>query len=305
MDTARDRGRRVWYRTISAAGQGTAISNPGMSIANLSKAAARAAAIVCFEALAAFPAVAGRIAPGWVRRLISTAALPDLKYGGIFSQAVYSPWRTDTEFLRTFAAIRAHTLVDIYRCFELWTLVGQSAKLPRGDILEVGVWRGGTGCLMARRSMLDGRSDAVFLCDTFRGVVSASDLDSTYVGGEHADTSETTVLALAQRLGLTNVRVLAGTFPTETGRDVENRTFRLCHIDVDVHESARASFDWIWPRLAPGGIVVFDDYGSYSCAGVTRLVNAMCDEPDRLVLYNINGHAIVIKRGTFADEDAG
>ena len=51
-----------------------------------------------------------------------------------------------------------------------------------------------------------------------------------------------------------------------------------------------------WPRLVPGGIVVFDDYGFYACGGVTRMVNDLVDEPDKLVIYNVNGHALVIKR---------
>jgi O-methyltransferase len=76
-----------------------------------------------------------------------------------------------------------------------------------------------------------------------------------------------------------------------------HRRFRFCHIDVDVCESASQTFDWVWPRLVTGGIVVFDDYGFYSCGGVTRLVDRMIGEPDRLVVYNVNGHALVVKRG--------
>jgi len=40
---------------------------------------------------------------------------------------------------------------------------------------------------------------------------------------------------------------------------------------------------------------VFDDYGFYSCSGVTRFVNAMIGQRDRLVIYNNNGHALVVK----------
>ncbi|HXW29706.1 MAG TPA: TylF/MycF/NovP-related O-methyltransferase [Xanthobacteraceae bacterium] len=266
-----------------------------MSVADLAKAVARAAAICCLRAVAAVPAVAERIPFPRLRRLVATARLPDLTYAGIFPQAVYSPWRSDAEFRRAFAAVRAHTLVDVYRCYALWSLVGQAGKLPPGDILEVGAWRGGSGCLMALRSRSAGLAGTVYLCDTFRGVAGAGELDSAYVGGEHADASEATVAALARRLGLDNVRVLAGVFPAETAHAIERATFRLCHIDVDVHDSARASFDWVWPRLVEGGMVVFDDYGFYSCAGVTRFVNAIAAAPDRLVLYNLNGHAVVIK----------
>jgi hypothetical protein len=65
--------------------------------------------------------------------------------------------------------IQRNTLVDIYRCYELWTLVEQTSKLA-GGIMEVGVWRGGTGALIARKALIAGVEDPVYLCDTFQGV---------------------------------------------------------------------------------------------------------------------------------------
>src|SRR5687767_10189928 len=67
----------------------------------------------------------------------------------------YWPWDEDQAFLETYRAIEAHTLVDRYRCYELWTLVQQAVKLE-GGLIEVGVWRGGTGALIARRAQLSG-----------------------------------------------------------------------------------------------------------------------------------------------------
>ena len=52
----------------------------------------------------------------------------------------------------------------------------------------MGTWRGGTGALLAKSAMLSGMDEKVYLCDTFKGVVKASEDDSVYVGGEHDDT---------------------------------------------------------------------------------------------------------------------
>ena len=52
---------------------------------------------------------------------------------------------------------------------------------------------------------------------------------------------------------------------------------------------------WVWPRLATGGIVVFDDYGFLSTGGITRLVNEERSKTDRLMLHNLNGHAVFVK----------
>ena len=61
--------------------------------------------------------------------------------------ATYSPWNADPIYQDTYNQISEHTLVDNYRCWELWSLVEQSAKLNAGHILEVGVWRGDTGAI--------------------------------------------------------------------------------------------------------------------------------------------------------------
>jgi cephalosporin hydroxylase len=69
------------------------------------------------------------------------------------------------------AAIKGFTLVDKYRCFEIWKLIEQISKLKKGSIIEVGVWRGGTGALIAKQAKNCGIEEKVFLCDTFAGVV--------------------------------------------------------------------------------------------------------------------------------------
>jgi O-methyltransferase len=213
----------------------------------------------------------------------------------IIPHATYSPWWTDTEFQKAFREVQAFTLVDVYRLYELWTLIEQVVEVE-GDILEVGVWRGGSGCLLATKAKLERVPAKVFLCDTFEGVVKAGVQDREYTGGEHSDTSAETVAQLAAKLGLHNVRVLKGVFPDETAREVDSSRFRLCHIDVDVYESARDAFEWCWKRLAVGGVVVFDDFGFHDCEGVTRLVTELAERVDVLFLHNLNGHALLIKR---------
>jgi O-methyltransferase len=103
------------------------------------------------------------------------------------------------------------------------------------------------------------------------------------------------VAALARKLDLPNVQILTGTFPEDSGAAIANVTFRMCHIDVDVYESGREILNWVWPRLLPGGIVVFDDYGFLSTGGITRLVNEERGKRDRIMTHNLNGHAVFVK----------
>lgn len=210
--------------------------------------------------------------------------------------STYSPWNEDTLFLSTYESIRKNTLVDKYRCYELWKLTEQVSKFKHGSIIEIGVWRGGTGALIARQAKKLGIEDPVFLCDTFSGVVKSGPNDSFYKGGEHSDTSrEITEELIFDTMGLDNVKILHGIFPDETAHIVDNIKFRLCHIDVDVYNSARDIVDWIWEKMIPGGLLIYDDYGFVSCDGITKYVNEQMQLNDRLVFHNLNGHAVVIK----------
>jgi len=212
-----------------------------------------------------------------------------------FPISTYAPWRSDADFTRIHRAVGANTLVDIWRCHELWALVGELDDVP-GGILEVGVWRGGTGALMAARSQEGGSKELVFLCDTWKGVVKTGAVDTYYHDGKHDDASQENVQDLVDRMGLDHVRCLEGTFPDDTGAGIADETFRLCHIDVDVYQSASDVLDWVWPRLSAHGVVVFDDYGFPACPGITRFVDEQRMLADRLVIHNLNGHGLLVKR---------
>jgi O-methyltransferase len=215
-------------------------------------------------------------------------------YQSIHPYATYAPWSVDREFIAVHEGVRLHTLVDSYRLWELWRLVEQVIKLPAGDFIEVGVWRGGSGCLIAKRAELLGNGSQVFLCDTFTGIVKAGPNDDHFKGGELADTAESLVLELADQLNV-KVQTLKGIFPDQTGDRIEERIFRFGHIDVDVYESARTCTEWIWPRLVSRGIIVYDDYGFKGAEGVRKFVDEWATEKDCTFLYNLNGHAIVVK----------
>jgi O-methyltransferase len=225
---------------------------------------------------------------------VDTSVISAMHYEAVRPNATYAPWRDDPEFMRVHAALHGHTLVDLYRCFELWELVAQAAHLP-GNILEVGVWRGGTGALIAARAMATATGKTVYLCDTFAGVVKATDKDTCYRGGEHADTTEEIVTALMARLELENVRIVKGIFPDDHAHAMEREQFCFVHIDVDVFQSAKDVLDFVWPRMPVGGTVVFDDYGFPTCDGIPKLVNEYRGRPDMLVLHNLNGHAVLVK----------
>lgn len=202
-----------------------------------------------------------------------------------------APWLTDDGFNRLYKRVRKHTLVDRVRCHALYQLGVQARKVP-GDILEVGVWRGGTAAILAHSAP----EKIVYAADTFRGVVKASDWEP-YKDGAHADTTREIVIELLERQMCTkNYVLLEGIFPEQTGSDVAGKTFSLVHIDVDVYASARDVFIFVWDNVAFGGIVVFDDYGFVSaCPGVFRFVEELRRDNDKLFIPGPSGHGYIMK----------
>jgi O-methyltransferase len=217
----------------------------------------------------------------------------DIAHHRVLPHATYSPWLLDVSFQNIYDQIKEHTLVDIYRCYELWTIGQELGDIP-GDYLEVGVWKGGTGALLAS-SIQNLHGKHCFLADTFQGVVKAGDADTVYAGGEHSDTSPEIVTNLLKGLGLSNFSLLEGTFPDQTGSQI-NGPLALVHCDVDVYSSAKAVVEWALPKLSRGGMIIFDDYGFSGCEGVTRLVNQVRNNSELLFIHNLNGHAMLIKR---------
>lgn len=65
--------------------------------------------------------------------------------------------------------------------------------------------------------------------------------------------------------------------------------------EASVPDSPRRPALAVWHRTSIGGIIVYDDYGFQQCSGITKHVEEQIHDPDRVVLHNLNGHAVIIK----------
>lgn len=226
----------------------------------------------------------------------SKFVIEDFHYEAVIPSANYAPWSADTTFHKTYKEVKGNTLVDIYRCFELWELTERIHHLDKdAHFIEIGVWRGGSAAIIGKKLSLL-KSNAIFyLADTFTGVKKSSEKDKFYFDNEHADTSLEAVKEIMKDK-FTKYKILTGIFPDETSHHIEDQIkFGFCHIDVDVYKSAREIVEWIWSRMIVGGVIIFDDYGFHSCNGVTTCVNEYKNETDRIIVHNINGHALMFK----------
>lgn len=217
-------------------------------------------------------------------------------YAPIKPIASYAPWIADKPFTDIYNLIQKDTLVDIYRCYEIWEITEAIYRLDNNaDFIEIGVWRGGTAAVAGYKLKELNAGVNFYIADTFTGVVKATEKDGYYKGGEHADTSFEYVEAMLKGK-YEHFKILQGIFPEDTSHLITaGKKFGYCHIDVDVYQSVKDIVDWIWDKMIDGGVIVFDDYGFYGCSGVTQYVNEQKKLTDRLIIHNLNGHAIMIK----------
>jgi O-methyltransferase len=178
----------------------------------------------------------------------------------------YSPWLAPW-FRELYARVALHTTVSIDRCWTLWQGLSQASNVD-GDVLEAGVFQGGTAKLL--HTALGGRTDkSLLLFDSFGGMKEVSD-DDRHAPGDFADTSLERVRSLFG--DAPNVSFHPGWVP-DSFRGLEDRRFCFAHVDLDLYQSIIDALTFIYPRMSRGGVIVFDDYGFASCPGARKAVD--------------------------------
>jgi hypothetical protein len=140
-----------------------------------------------------------------------------------------------------------------------------AAAAPPGCFVEVGVYQGGSAQHLAEIAAAQGR--ALYLYDTFRGIPVQGPLDSHPVG-DFGDTS-----AEAVREAIPAAIVVEGVFPDSK---MAMPPVAFAHIDCDQYESVARAILALTPLMAPGGVMLFDDYKCLD--GATTAVHDMLGE---------------------------
>lgn len=164
------------------------------------------------------------------------------------------------------------TLLDNHRLLSLMELGKYAAENADGELIELGVYKGGSAAAVACVLCRAGLQRPFHLCDSFAGLP-ASQAWEFHQKGDFGDTDCEAVL---RRLGAFlpgfPFDVHRGLF-SETLPKLSEKSFCLAHVDVDLYESVREACAFLYPRMARGGIIVFDDYGAPTCPGATRAVD--------------------------------
>ena len=147
---------------------------------------------------------------------------------------------------------------DKVRFFNFWFQAERLKKENvKGTFAELGVYKGDSAQLL---HLMDSNR-AFHLFDTFEGfkekdLVNETGKAATYTTRNFADTSIEKVKA---RLNDGQFRFHKGYFPGTT-LGLENESFALVNMDVDLYNPTKAGLEFFYPRLAPGGVIIVHDY---------------------------------------------
>lgn len=167
-----------------------------------------------------------------------------------------------------------------------------SNRLP-GNLAEVGVYKGGSAEII-NNSMRSGKS--LFLFDTFEGLpYEKSQHDNFFNKGDFRGSSFDEIKK--QFESFKNIHVFKGIFPEQNHEEINEETFSLVHLDVDMYKCTMDCLSFFYTRMTIGGIIVLDDYLDHHCEGVTKAVDEFFSDKTEKPRYVKDGQARIIKQG--------
>src|SRR5579872_2853966 len=202
------------------------------------------------------------------------------------------PWLEDDGVRAMLERPRRYSLVTPDRMFMLLQWL-DFALAAVGEVAEFGVWRGGTALLLHNHLTSRAPERTLHLFDSFAGLPQENPArDNHHRKGDLANLSEAGVRALFE--GRRGVAIHSGSFE-ETVAQVHAQMFCFAHIDADLYASVLFASEFIFPRLSPGGVVVYDDYGFRTCAGAKAAVDEYFSAMAVRPIYLPTGQCVAIK----------
>jgi predicted O-methyltransferase YrrM len=226
------------------------------------------------------------------RRVLSTEASPDeSEFDRIYLEALSA---TGT------CPMPARRRKRLIRLVELLASVGNLA----GDAVECGCYRGlSSYTLCAHLRKWDPRFDGTgyHIFDSFAGLSHPTEDDDIPDGWQ-----DSASLRLMSRQGhfaasLPDVKSNLRSFPGITYhagwiplsfKGLPERRYRFAHVDVDLYDPTLDAFEYFYPRLAAGGLLVSDDY---SWPGARTAIDEFCASRDIEPDVNAFNQAVVRK----------
>lgn len=178
-----------------------------------------------------------------------------------------------------------------------------------GDIVECGVWRGGSMMLAAIiLNELGDTSRHLYLYDTFEGMTRPSDRDLTHFGfpalqwykGDriwcYAPLEEVEANMRTTGYPMEKIHFVKGKIE-ETIPVIIPETIALLRLDTDWYQSTRHELEQMYPLIPSGGVLMIDDYGHWQGARLA-VDEYFTARHERVFLHRIDYTArLIVKPG--------
>jgi hypothetical protein len=195
------------------------------------------------------------------------------------------------------------TMTGNERLFALIEAIKYVSKYNiEGDIVECGVWKGGSMLTVAETLVqLNQANRTLYLYDTFEGMSEPTEHDETFYNEKaktllvsNADKDKNLVWAYSTLEEVKSTMALSTYNPEliryikgkveETVPSVMPKKIALLRLDTDWFESTKHEMEHLFPLLETGGVLIIDDYGHWK--GARKAIDEYIDSNRIQILLN-------------------
>lgn len=190
------------------------------------------------------------------------------------------------------------------RYYGLYQMVHRILEMNvSGDFVECGAWRGHSAYIIGKLINDSDQKRDFHIFDSFEGglsdlseedkdLLAIVDPDATRRQKEAFYSTEEEVL---QSLSAFNFVTLYKGWIPERFSDVNDKTFSLVNLDLDLYEPIKDSLSFFFPRLSDRGVIIIDDYGTTGWPGVTKAVDQFLEQYPVTLAIETLGSMIIVK----------
>lgn len=157
-----------------------------------------------------------------------------------------------------------------------------------GAVVECGVWKGHSLAAIAAKLRALGSRKELWAFDSFEGLPTPSTPDKLESGfhpkalkGHFGDTNLDVVKRKLALVGYEAPVALKPGWFDKTLHEAPS-PLSLVFLDCDLYESYQVCLRELWPKLSPGGVMIFDEYYSLKYPGARKAIDEFfADKKDK------------------------
>jgi O-methyltransferase len=215
--------------------------------------------------------------------------------------AYFSPFLVDAEWSRAYEKMARDWYPDepgFDIRWRMWILtsVARQVRDLRGDVVEFGVYRAGCAqMILGTVGLAPGARYHLF--DTFAGIPDSELTDREREEGYAGRLADTSAELVAERLGRWRDALVFHVGDVfDTVPEADTGPLSLVHMDLNASAPTRLALEYAYPRLVPGGTIVFDDYGWNPTSFEQRdVIDELCRALPETVIALPSGQALLTK----------